>query len=46
MQFKEFTKILRALEMKLIDSLFSNYQVIEDKFSAARKFNSKMMNEV
>ena len=44
-QFKEYTKALRAIEMKAIDSLYSNYQQFEDKFMAARKFNSKMMNE-
>jgi hypothetical protein len=45
LQFKEFAKALRAIEMKVIDSLYSNYQPIEEKFTAARKFNSKMMNE-
>ena len=45
LQFKEFAKSLRALEMKVIDGLYGNYQPFEDKFNQARKFNSKMMNE-
>ncbi len=45
-KFKEFRKSLRALEMKIIDSLYMNYQQYEDKFTQAYKNNNKMINEV
>jgi hypothetical protein len=32
-KFKEWRKALRAVEMKAIDSLYSNYSQFEDKFS-------------
>jgi hypothetical protein len=31
-KFKEWRKALRAVEMKVIDNLYLNYQQFEDKF--------------
>ena len=45
-QFKEWRKSLRAIEMQAIDSLYTNFTSIEDKFSHAYKLNKIMIGEV
>jgi hypothetical protein len=44
-KFKEWRQALRAVEMRAIDDLYSNYQQFEDKFTQARNFNQKMIIE-
>lgn len=44
-KFKEWRKALRAVEMKIIDSLYMNYAQFEDKFQQAQKHNNKMIND-
>lgn len=44
-KFKEWRKALRAVEIKIIDDLYSTYSQFEDKFQQAGKHNSRMISD-
>ncbi|CDW91449.1 achain crystal structure of engineered northeast structural genomics consortium target [Stylonychia lemnae] len=44
-KFKEWRRALRAVEMKVIDSLYVNFQQFEEKFGQAKNHNNKMISE-
>ena len=44
-KFKEWRKQLRAAEMKVIDQMYLQFSVYEDKFTQSININKRMIND-